>query len=151
MDASEVKGGIVGGFEEHDNTSPETFHAGTREAATTVDNSYNRPYLHRYEIDRSRIHPVTYGDVPDTFNEGNRTQVSDALANKGIDQPELFETIPTTKKILKSTKEVIPYRNALEDTGSISYIIPKDTIRRKESPAVKYLGVESNPRYRYNS
>jgi len=120
--------------DEYGNTSPDVFHVGTESAAQ--DSRVGRPYTHIYDIPAHKMYPVTLGDEdfyltrPESmkFNEGMR----------GV-QEGLFETVMAEPEYAVETSQVLPYRNRVEDAGSISYIMPKNAIHED---GVIYRGVK---------
>lgn len=123
-------------FTYNDNVHPDALHMGTRRAAIQI----HRTHLHEYEINPSALHPVTQGDSPimkeKTEKEGWRAKSANE-AMRGL-QPELWETVSADPRQAVRTGQVLPYRNLGEDTGSISFIVPKSAIN---SGAVRYVGV----------
>jgi hypothetical protein len=114
------------------NNHPDIIHAGTRQAATE---RRGRDFLHIYEITPGEEYPVTFGDEDTESN----TYESPVMATKlrGT-QPGLFETISGNPDIAIKSNRAVPYRNAAEDKGSVSYMIPKGAIGK----TVKYVGLD---------
>lgn len=112
------------------NVHPDIVHAGTREAAEEVS-AGTRPYMHVYDIDTREMSPVTYGDAPKMDDDKRYTS---RMVGK---QPSLWESIPSTGEETLKHGRVQPYRNKVEDRGSISYMIPKSEVGTSR---VKYVG-----------
>lgn len=133
------------------NASPFHFHAGTYKAAIDrtkpdqhSDHFPRREYLHAYVINKEQMHPVVYGDDEELSYPSDQENVREGMKKKGINQQGLFETVPLTRDVLEKSRDVIPYRNAGEDIGSVSYAIPKDRVEGVDvsvTPTVGYLGV----------
>lgn len=119
---------------EHDyrNIHRDAFHAGTPESArrATIVPQY---YTHVYKIDRSVMDPVVRGDE-------NR-QGSGDWSNPHVPAPQLFESVPLLfndieENLAQEQPKVQPYRNDQEDSGSLSYVIPRMMVGK----GVTYLG-----------
>lgn len=127
----------------YDNTWPSHFHAGTWDAASQA--GYGRRYMHSYLVDTKQEHPVTYGDNDESLLDVSLKKRDERMAREKI-QPGLFESIGLMKETFDHAPyEPIPYRNAGEDPGSISYAIPKDVVWEmpesgKPTAPVTYLG-----------
>jgi|694.fasta_scaffold112559_4 hypothetical protein len=133
----------VGGGMPLSNKHPDIVHAGTLAAAQEVS-ANSRIWFHQYGIDPSEEYPVTFGDETASTHDNNVDSVnySDTKNFKekmsGV-QPGLFESVAGTPDIALKSNRAVPYRNALEDAGNISYMIPKGAVGK----TVKYLGVKS--------
>lgn len=115
------------------NIHEEAFHAGTPESAS--DTGRYRA-LHVYKIDRSVMDPIVWGDEDILEHEG----ALDSPGVRGV-SPQLFESKPLLnpqidRNIRSKNPLVQVYRNAAEDTGSLSFIIPKGLVGN----GVQYLG-----------
>lgn len=149
----EVEGDIW--YQPTDNVHPDIIHAGTPAAAV------HRTHIHEYEIDLSHpdVSGVTWGDSPLVLQSDKDYEL---IAN---DEPEwwskgsrldhfnkrmsgvkegLFEN--TSADVLNAAQKgtVLPYRNRREDSGSISYAIPKSAV----GGAVKYIGAHEGKEFR---
>lgn len=114
------------------NTHPDVLHMGTRRAAVQI----HRTHLHEYEIDPSKIHPLVYSDEFHAVHDsGNNKDFNKSMAGK---QEGLWETVVPDINEVASRQQVTPYRNRVEDPGSISYMVPKSAIW---GGAVRYKGV----------
>lgn len=118
------------------NTHPDIIHAGTLEAAKEIGggggwHTLMRPYMHAYDIDVSEMSPVTYGDAP---GMEETQKFKKRLAGE---QQSLWESVPSTGEETLQHGRVQPYRNNVEDEGSISYMIPKSAIG---TGRVRYVG-----------
>lgn len=100
--------------------------AGTSDAA---EGRY-RPVVHRYAIPKSMVRPEIWGD---DLSEPHQTPYE---AYGQMPNPQLFEAFPAQTDLATPT-DVVQYRNAVEDEGSISYIMHKNAIK---SGKIKYLG-----------
>lgn len=137
------------------NYHPDIFHAGT-EASTQEVRFKNRPYMHEYEIDMShpsmsevvwgeessilRDHASVENDMAnaDPYKLGVVKEFSDSMRGK---QEGLFESVPANAEDAATKGKILPYRNRVEDKGSISYIVPKSSV----GSAVRYVGVKRVP------
>jgi len=119
------------------NVHPDIMHMGTRRAAMQI----HRTHLHEYEIDPSKMEPVVYSDekitVDATKSPYNYKGVMFRRGMRGK-QEGLWETIVPNPQEVASRGVVTPYRNRIEDPGSISYMVPKSAIK---GGAVRYKGV----------
>lgn len=124
------------------NIHPDVIHAGTLESA--LDRNYqenrgNTSYLHKYKISKSSIHPVTYGDEQEQLDYPP-TRFKEAM----VGVPEgLWEDIPGDPADALKWHQAVPYRNRAEDSGSISYMLPKKGIkgvRGAKNPFIEYSG-----------
>lgn len=116
-----------------DNVHPDVLHMGTKRSALQI----YRTHLHEYEADPSDIDPIVHGDSQIAMS---RTGGGDKYFNKAMAgvQPSLWESVPGNPYQAIRTGKVLPYRNLVEDAGSISYMVPKDLIK---SGKVRYVGV----------
>jgi len=141
-------------FEDFPNATPDHFHVGSRQSAVErakpmgfqSSTRPHREYLHKYRINIKKAHSVVYGDAEENYS------MDDDLKERGIIQSGLFENIPLTSRIVNSTGATLPYRNAVEDIGSISFIVPKAHVVHRDHTdenAVQYVGVEplDKPKY----
>ena len=137
------------------NYHPDIFHAGTEESTKEVRFS-NRPYMHEYEIDMSHpsISPVTWGEEgsilrdhasvendpnnADSYKLGVVQEFSDSMRGK---QEGLFESVPADAQYAAEKGSILPYRNRVEDKGSVSYIVPKSSV----GGAVRFVGTTRVP------
>lgn len=131
------------------NTHPEIIHAGTERAASDIEGMFasRRPYIHMYDIPAHMQHSVVYGDDFDntffpeeeddprsTINEYRTKEFKEKMS--GI-QEGLFETITGTPDVPLKSNQAVPYRNKVEDIGSISWMIPKSAINPR---GIRYAG-----------
>lgn len=98
-----------------------------------------RQFQHAYRVPMSALEPVVKGD--DTFDGDHLSgyalnQLADA---SGVDQPELFESVGSSRWETVSRGKVQPYRNHGEGRGSLSFIMPKD---KMEDLGIQYMGVK---------
>lgn len=127
-------------YEPGDNEHPDIIHMGTRRSAL----HFHRPYLHEYEIDTSAVEPVVYSDEPYTVTRTDRSKNPDDSAAKNWKQAMagkqegLWETVDPDIEEAATQGRVIPYRNRIEDAGSISYAVSKKAI---QSGKVRHVGV----------
>jgi hypothetical protein len=138
-------------FHPDSNNHPDVFHVGTEESAS-VQRFSNRPYMHEYEIDMSHpsISPVTWGEEGSILRDQQKVEESpetatldktvalhifnDSMRGK---QEGLFESVPADAEYSAEKGVILPYRNRVEDQGSISYIVPKSSV----GSAVRFVGV----------
>ena len=146
-------------FHPDSNFHPDVFHVGT-EASTEVSRFRDRSYLHEYEIDMSHpsVSPVTWGEENTILR--SHDLIEQKLTDKTFDAPHssevktvrefddsmkgqqegLFERVPANaEQAAKGT--ILPYRNRVEDKGSISYIVPKSAVGN----GVRLVGVTRVP------
>jgi len=137
------------------NYHPDIFHVGTEESA--LDIRFNdRPYMQEYEIDLSHpsISPVTWGEESSVIRKHDKIEANPEKAHpsevksvrKFTDsmigkQEGLFESVPANAEYAAEKSSILPYRNRIEDTGSISYIVPKSAV----GGAVRLVGVQRVP------
>ena len=131
---------LIKNAEPYTNQHPDIIHVGTRKSAEDI--SKHRSFLHEYEIDLHEAYPTTFGDE----RSGNDNTV-DAIKlpetekfkerMSGV-QPSLFETISGTPDIAIKSNRAVPYRNELEDEGSVSFMIPKGAVGK----GVRYVGAK---------
>lgn len=143
----ELKPTNVHRYEEGGNIHPDVLHMGTRDSAMQI----YRTHLHEYEIDPSVVHPSVYGDAQNVQEKAN-TPGTDTHRKvlekmKGV-QPMLTESITGDPREAVRTGMVTPYRNLSEDTGSISYMVPKSAIA---SGKVRHVGVKDITEERKNA
>lgn len=144
-------------FNPESNYHPDVFHVGT-EASTSEVRFRTRPYMHEYEIDMSHpsVSPITWGEErtilrshasieqlhPDLRNNHSSlaNTVQEFNDNMKGQQEGLFESVPANaEQAAKGT--ILPYRNRVEDKGSISYIVPKSAVGN----GVRLVGVTRVP------
>ena len=112
--------------------------------------------MHEYEIDMSHpsISPVTWGEEGSILRDQNKVEESpetapldkvvalhifnDSMKGK---QEGLFENVPADAEYSAEKGVILPYRNRVEDQGSISYIVPKSSV----GGAVRFVGVNRVP------
>ena len=114
------------------NVHPSSFHAGTIQSA--IDRA-SGDYLHVYEVPRESMDPIIRGDNGPPVREARKN-----AALSGV-QTQLFEDVPLYHPEIAKNAEsdnplVLPYRNNMEDLGSLSYVIPKKMVGN----GVRYLG-----------
>lgn len=123
------------------NRHPDIIHAGTYKAALEVDGG-DRSHVHAYDVDIREMSPVTYDDEPSAGvthdDEPNSGEPNKFKINMAGVQQSLWESIPSTGEETLKHGRVQPYRNKVEDRGSISYMIPKSAVGTER---VKYAGV----------
>lgn len=137
------------------NYHPDIFHAGTEES-TKESRFSNRPYMHEYEIDMSHpsISPVTWGEEASILRDHEKVEqdmknshpdkkaviqeFADSMRGK---QEGLFESVPADAQYAAEKGSILPYRNRVEDKGSISYIVPKSSV----GGAVRFVGTTRVP------
>lgn len=115
--------------EDYTNAHPDVIHMGTLKAAE----SFNRRYIHEYDVPEDMIYPVTFGDEKEFLKhdqhmeeQGVTSEFGEAMKGK---QPGLFETMAGEPELALKSKMAVPYRNmTTEDMGSISYMVPKSLI-----------------------
>jgi len=117
------------------NTHPDIIHAGTHKAASELGGGI-RPYIHAYDVDTREMSPVTYDDAPG-MGETNVFQRS----MSGVQQ-SLWESVPSTGEETLKHGRVQPYRNKVEDAGSVSFMIPKSAITAGRVTYVGEVGKE---------
>jgi hypothetical protein len=81
--------------------------------------------MHSYLVPKGSLYPVTFGDEGPE-HDYERPKYKQAMENV---QPDLWESVMGDPKLALETQTVLPYRNRVEDAGSISYMIPKSMIR----------------------
>ena len=113
------------------NVHPDIIHAGTYQSALEIGGG-TRSHVHAYDVNIREMSPITYDDAP-KMEEDNKFKRSMA----GVQQ-SLWESIPSTGEETLKHGRVQPYRNKVEDRGSISYMIPKSAVGTER---VKYAGV----------
>lgn len=118
------------------NVHPDILHMGTRRAAVQI----HRTHLHEYEIDQTKMNPVTFADSEDMIfktTQGGRDWGPFNRSMQGK-QEGLWENVtPDTEEVVNKGV-VVSYRNRGEDPGSLSFMVPKSAIA---SGAVRYKGV----------
>lgn len=104
--------------------------AGTKEAAI----SRWRHYIHMYDIPKRMIRPEIFADDMSTPHKA-------IIFNTG--QPnQLFESVPPQLDLV-NIHNVLQFRNAVEDAGSISHIMHKSSIT---SGLIPYRGYFPRPK-----
>lgn len=123
--------------ESYGNSHIDVIHAGTENASSGVGRF--RKYTHMYDVPSHSMYPVTFGDEDEFLNEQSFDQERAKIFNSSMKgaQPGLFEETSAEPEFALKTNKVIPYRNRVEDPGSISYMIPKNAINPK---GVIYVG-----------
>lgn len=102
--------------------------AGTKRAADRMSDTKSRPWVHELRIPTSAIDPLLFADdnVVPNLDDGPYGQIN------------MFEEIPiNTREVAKSGRVGI-YRNAVEDRGSTSFVIPKSLF---DKGVVEHVGV----------
>jgi hypothetical protein len=112
--------------------------------------------MHEYEVDMSHpsISPVTWGEEgsilrkhneieynPETAHPSETEEVksfTDTMVGK---QQGLFESVPADAQYAAEKGSILPYRNRVEDKGSVSYIVPKSSV----GGAVRFVGTTRVP------
>lgn len=132
-----------------DNIHPDIIHMGTRAAAQDWT---HRQHLHEYKINVNHpsVSPVTFGESPaildvdhaidreaGTGSDAHNDLYSHFQERMSGKQPGLFEETPPDTKGAAEKGIVTPYRNRREDSGSISWIVPKSQIG--DDTAVQYV------------
>lgn len=112
------------------NPTGELVFAGTQAAAHS---RFSRPNVHMYDIPKSMIRPELWADDMSTPHR--------KVDYRFADNPQIFEAVPAQTD-LATADDVVQYRNAVEDYGSISHIMHKDAIR---SGKIKYVGQYTVP------
>lgn len=117
------------------NLHRDAFHAGSPISAKEA--GMGAQYRHVYRIDRSSMDPVVRGD------EHRRPSSQSMLdwSSPHVPTPQLFEDVPLLfndieDNLAQENPKVQPYRNDIEDSGSLSYIIPRNIVGK----GVTYLG-----------
>lgn len=94
-----------------------------------------RRYMHSYRVPMGAMEPTVQGD--DDYPQIHLPS-SLALKAANVDAPQLFESLPASRKEVSQRGRVQPYRNALEGKGNLSFILPKHHL---DSLGVQYLGM----------
>lgn len=129
-----------------ENSTDDSFHAGTMRAAwARLGERANRGphYYHTYKVHRDAMSPIIMGDrKADQYSGSNLKSELRGM------QTGLFEDVSMTEDDIRKNEQsddpkALPYRNAFEDDGSISFSIPKSKIGN----GVEYLGKGHGSRF----
>jgi hypothetical protein len=113
--------------EEGSNVHPEVIHAGSLDSAIDrhTHEGSTRPFVHGYRVPKSFVHPVVY-----LYEQEQLDYPHPDFHKTMVGTPEgLWEDIPAQPEDALKWNQAVPYRNRAEDRGSISYILPKRSIR----------------------
>ena len=123
------------------------FFAGTRESA--LDRAIiGREFMHSYRVPKSAMSEELYGDDHMEVAQSVKPERIETMLYADGDQPSLWQTTPVSISDAVKRSKVLRYKNAYEDAGSTSFVIPQGDSMQKLG--VEYLGMERLGRKTYD-
>lgn len=120
------------------NMHQDVVHAGTQQAVSEFN---ERPFIHEYEVDTSKMDPHVWGDDENvTYSPRREEQFNQRTKGLKLDETE---STPMTGQQVADSGKTHAYRNMGEDAGNISVAFPKSAV---ESGAVRYKGTRAHPK-----